>query len=706
MRHAPFHLVLTVAAGLSWTGVSETRAQQQPVDWITPQGGLFDVETNWSPRIVPGTQDLARFDLEASFLVQGTAVVSVGGLVIGDSDVRWRQEAAGSAAVLDTGQIRVGNGTFDKPRRLDAPGRLTLVGPLQAYTNSIGLGTGLLASQLVIGPDVRILAGQMLTTPAASLGIVLGGDPQSAGDPRLYLVGGATATRLDGGLVVGTATSGSGNQPLASRHVLIASKNPVAPESFPFVVSRPPTGRTFEFEVGFDQFGTELVAKVDLASSIVDVAPTGSSDLVAAPRRIVAADLDGDGREELVVLVDEQKVSIFPALGNGQFGSPIDYPAGSFPADVAVGDFDGDGTTDLALGGTSESGAGVLSYLLNPANDPSNLESGPSTTLADPVRSLATTSFPLGQSLASARGVTVTSSDGSTGAGRATGYVVEGSEAVKVAEIEIGEDPGPSDPIEDENKKDPDPPIGVGSNAAAANARRGGGSTPVLQVLVPTFSGYQPLQSIPLTGRAVDFVCANLDGDQWIDCLVITENGHLDLVHPTKVGTPGARAASDTRSIPLGGRPTAIALGDIDGDGDREIVIGLADPGRIEILQSLPDALFPNSPEIGHVLLERVYARTIGQTPLAVAATDDGSVVIGLDSGSSPSIDVGQVEVTPVPACVRVDLNDDGEVNSTDLGLLLQSWGPCLDCAADLDGNGVVNAQDLGLLYVEWGPCG
>ena len=55
------------------------------------------------------------------------------------------------------------------------------------------------------------------------------------------------------------------------------------------------------------------------------------------------------------------------------------------------------------------------------------------------------------------------------------------------------------------------------------------------------------------------------------------------------------------------------------------------------------------------------------------------------------------------------DLNDDGLVDSADLGLLLTAWGSCgktgPGCFADLDTNGVVNAADIGLLLVEWGSC-
>jgi hypothetical protein len=50
----------------------------------------------------------------------------------------------------------------------------------------------------------------------------------------------------------------------------------------------------------------------------------------------------------------------------------------------------------------------------------------------------------------------------------------------------------------------------------------------------------------------------------------------------------------------------------------------------------------------------------------------------------------------------NADLNGDGVVNGSDLGLLLASFGPCANCPADLDGNGRVDGADLGILLAAW----
>jgi len=74
----------------------------------------------------------------------------------------------------------------------------------------------------------------------------------------------------------------------------------------------------------------------------------------------------------------------------------------------------------------------------------------------------------------------------------------------------------------------------------------------------------------------------------------------------------------------------------------------------------------------------------------------------GYDAGWTGS----NVEIIPptAPAC-PADLNNDGQVNGADLGLLLGAWGPCSGCAADLNADGQVNGADLGLLLGAWGAC-
>jgi hypothetical protein len=50
------------------------------------------------------------------------------------------------------------------------------------------------------------------------------------------------------------------------------------------------------------------------------------------------------------------------------------------------------------------------------------------------------------------------------------------------------------------------------------------------------------------------------------------------------------------------------------------------------------------------------------------------------------------------------DINLDGEVNGSDISLVISSWGSS-DTTADLDGDGLVNASDLVLILGNWQSC-
>lgn len=55
--------------------------------------------------------------------------------------------------------------------------------------------------------------------------------------------------------------------------------------------------------------------------------------------------------------------------------------------------------------------------------------------------------------------------------------------------------------------------------------------------------------------------------------------------------------------------------------------------------------------------------------------------------------------------CELGDIDCDGSVNGSDLGILLLLVGPCPDpysCVGDLDNNGEVDAGDIGMMLVLW----
>jgi hypothetical protein len=68
------------------------------------------------------------------------------------------------------------------------------------------------------------------------------------------------------------------------------------------------------------------------------------------PRASVAADLNGDGRLDLAVADNSRNVvTVLLGTGSGHFGVGRNFGTAGSPAGISLGDFDGDGVTDLAV---------------------------------------------------------------------------------------------------------------------------------------------------------------------------------------------------------------------------------------------------------------------------------------------------------------------------------------------------------------------
>ena len=86
----------------------------------------------------------------------------------------------------------------------------------------------------------------------------------------------------------------------------------------------------------------------------------------SAPDFVVLTDLNGDGKQDMVVANDGGSyVSVLLGNGNGTFQTPVTYSTGYQPFSIAVADVNGDGKKDLV---TANWGSNTVSVLLGNGN--------------------------------------------------------------------------------------------------------------------------------------------------------------------------------------------------------------------------------------------------------------------------------------------------------------------------------------------------
>ena len=95
------------------------------------------------------------------------------------------------------------------------------------------------------------------------------------------------------------------------------------------------------------------------------------------------------------------------------------------------------------------------------------------------------------------------------------------------------------------------------------------------------------------------------------------------------------------------------------------------------------------------------FSGCAGSTSKATWAVTAGSTWYVRVGAASTGTGSATVAFACQQSCVG-NLNTDNQIDGSDLGILLASWG---GAAYDLNGDGTVNGADLGIMLANWGPC-
>ncbi len=367
---------------------------------------------------------------------------------------------------------------------------------------------------------------------------------------------------------------------------------------------------------------------------------------------ITVADVNGDQRPDLVV-TEGSCVDVFLGNGDGTFQVPQAFPVASPASEAAVADFNGDGKADLAVA----NGGDTVSVLLG--NGDGTFQTAPTVGFPSDFVTLGVGDLNgdgIPDVIAASPNPFPGQLDVLLGNGDGT-FTVAGTYALpffasSAAIADVNGDGIPDIVV-----------IGPGFHAS--------GNT--VDVLLGNGDGtFQAPQSFTVASGPTFVTVADLNGD-----------GHPDLV----VASPRSSVGNNGRMISVllgngdgsfqpavnytvGVGPTAIAVGDLNGDGIPDLVVtytGFTNttPGGVDILLGNGDGTFQDATTLASGFVATAVVEGDfhggGTLDLAVADGSDGFVKVYQGNGDGTFRSARNYAVGPEPVSLALgDLNHDG----------------------------------------------
>jgi hypothetical protein len=301
------------------------------------------------------------------------------------------------------------------------------------------------------------------------------------------------------------------------------------------------------------------------ASAAVDpYFPAVAYGVGALPVAEEVGDLNGDGKPDIVVANEvANSISVLLDEGAGTFAPAVAYPVGDSPSAVAIGDLNEDGIPDLAV---ANEDSGTVSILL-----------GAGGGMFD-----APIDFPVG-AVPSAVAIGDLNEDGipdlavtNEDSGTVSILLGKGGGALEAGqEVKVGE--GPISIAIGEFDEDGRPDL-VTANSGSNNVSiiRGNGN-----------GTFAPAVDYAVGEEPISVAAADLNGDHLPDLVVANAGaGTVSVLHGDINGTQGTFGRVTETAV--GGRPTAVAVADLNGDKVPDLAVVNSDGDAVQVLVGKP----------------------------------------------------------------------------------------------------------------------
>src|SRR5712691_2429549 len=332
----------------------------------------------------------------------------------------------------------------------------------------------------------------------------------------------------------------------------------------------------------------------------------------ALPITVGIADVNGDGKPDLVTVnTGANTVSVLPGNGAGSFGSRTDFATGAVPHGLAIADLDGDGNPDLVVANT---GANTVSVLL-----------GTGTGTFAPAMDFPTGAAPFFVAV------------GDLNRDGIPDLVVVNVNAPDTVSVLLGIGDGTFGPKADFA-------TGAGPRSVAIGDLDGDGNLDLVvanvtastvSVLLGTGTGsFGPKTDFPTGTGARDVAIADVNGDGKLDVVVANAGaGSVSVLLGAGDGTLGTKT-----DFLVGAGPRSVAIGDVNEDGILDLVVANSDSNTVSVLLGTGTGSFAAKTDLATGAGTRPFSVAIGdlngngQRDLAVANVSANTVSVFLNT--------------------------------------------------------------------------